>query len=546
AITSDVIKDAVDRLGDSLDGLEERAGRSLGQAFSSLGTSLAEFFGRADDATGITSGLTFVIDGLAEGITAVARDAFPDLSERVKQAEENVRALEAATSDGGQTLSLYETELTSAAGSSQALASAQQELRDVQLELVEAIALGQIGTGQITAGIGSYNEAVTDLSSDLGTVVNDVEGFTASARDQAASLADNELALEKVSEEAVNTTAKIRALDQVFFEFREETEALDQQGRELAGTFSFLARNSRDAALAANEHEAAIEKLDGVFEEFEQETENLENSFRGLATSVGEFVGLAGSDVEAFFGNFRSLLGQLGVEVDASFRGIAQTVGSALGLSTEQLDGFFGLASRGLGALGIEFEDIIGKKATGLIQTFASLSSNEIGALGDIFSGVAGVIGNIFNPSVESASSQVEGLGTTGNQALGTVSAGVQTLVDDFLIFDAGVVQSGAQMGTFGQLGQTILGTLSTLWAQFTGLSTEQFTGFITTITGLFTGFSGSSTGIIGTLGNLWTQFTGNSTTQFGGFIDTALGLFSNFNVSSTGIIGAIGNLWTQ
>lgn len=521
-----LFQNAVETVGSVVANLADGALNLLSSAFESVRVAISDL---VDGGLSLLSG---AFNEVASVVGNVADAILPGFTDEVVSGFNAVLDFGTSLRDSGNEMLFFNdsTDLASAALAEQAGIIAEQQLAtdqlntsvgnysDAVLNMAGALAIANTEQGLLTGGAGDYRVAVE--AAEQGT------------RDQSVAVRDAAVAAREAA-------AAQREAERVARE-------LEGQGRRLTETFVFLSSNTRDSAAAANEADEAWRRSVVALDDVARATREGIEVTNAFASGASEAFGVSEQAVRSFADNATQLLNGLGITSAQTFEQLATTIQQTFGISTESVNGFFDVAGDALDIFGLELEDVFGRRAAEVFEQFAGLSDTTIDLVLTGGQRLLEFFGVQFPVSAQTAGIATQQMGTTSNQALGTVSASVQTLVNDFLIFDAGVVQSGTQMSTFGQLGTTIVNTLSGLWTQFTGLSTQQFTGFVTTITGLFTGFSGSSTGIIGTLGNLWNQFTGNSTNQFGGFINTALGLFNNFSGSSSGIINALGGLWGQ
>ncbi len=508
AITAEVLVEAIDNLGGSLDELEEKAGRSVGQALAGLGNAAAELVGRLDDAANASGIFAKAVDFLAGTITEVARNRLPNLREESDLLKQEIALLEGIIEDAGDDLGLFGRIAEGVTGASARLTAAQERLNEVQQKLTKEYAEGAFAANQATSEADAYGKVQLQVSAAVDTVVNDVEGFNNSVREQIEAMADAEAAAENYTGTIQVTEDQLRRLDDVFEEFEEETKDIERRMERLDDVFKDF----------ADETAEAYEKLDGVFDDFVKETERikeaaekaeleaLEEAFEGISDSIGDLLGLSGGQVEAFFGNFGQLLRQLGLDFDVTFAGIAQAVEEAFGISAAQLDGFLGLAVEGLDILGFKFDDIFGKKATSVIERFAGLSKNEIGVLGDLLGGVGDIFGGLFGQVEGEGVASFNALGIAGGDALGGLSTEVDNLINDvFGLTDAvgGANQGfGSLLGNIGAAGAA-LGALGVGTQQLvSGLGFSDSAALGAGIGNvIFPGLGGIAGGLIGGLG---------------------------------------------
>ena len=536
----DVLRDSFDNAADSINRLTDDI-----TATDSVARPFFDFVGR--EAVQLLDSLTggiFNLESNLDALDAVVANAFSSISDSILSvADVAFPAFLDVVESGFQTVQEFGSSLFDSAQDMLGFGDSATTASAALAEQAGIIAEQQLATDQLNTSVGNYSDAVLNMAGALA-IANTEQGLLTGG---AGDYRDAVTAAEQITRDQ---SVAVRDAAVAAREAAAAQREAEQASRAEEAARGDLVRAIRDGAIERNREQLAAEEafqrtaaaLDQVAIATRENIE-LTNTF---TAGVAEAFGVSEESVRSFADNATQLLNGLGITSAQTFEQLAATISQTFGASSEAVGGFFDVANDALDIFGIELEDVFGRRAAEAFEQFAGLSDTTIDLVLTGGQRLLEFFGVTFPTSTQVAGQSVQTMGQTSNQSLGTVSASVQTLVDDFLIFDAGVVQSGQQMGTFGQLSQTIIGTLSTLWTQFTGLSTQQFTGFVNTITGLFTGFSGSSSGIIGTLGNLWNTFTGNSTTQFSGFVNTALGLFNNFGGSSSGIINTLGGLWSQ
>ena len=552
-ITAEVLVGAFDRLGESTETLGQNMERTAGAAFEGFKTSLIELVGSIDDSIGVTDLFAQAFDNAATNIANVTDFLFPSLEQQVEDSAARLEELRIATEEGGDGFEFFGIQIGGATAATEAYNQAADEHAALLAEAERGATLAAIAAGELGESVGASLGQFSQSSSAMGTYVD----AAARAASETTVLSDS---LQQLAQDLARANTAQGLLTGGAGDYREAIGGATEATRELEAAERRRAAEAVAAARAeVRERGELIDFIRRGGIEREREQQAAEEAFRRttaaldqvaiatrqniettntFAAGIAEAFNVSEGAVRSFAENATQVLNGFGLTTAETFDQLAGNIARAFGLSEGAVGGFFDVANDALDIFGIELEDVFGRRATEVFEQFAGLSDTTIDLVLTGGQRLLDLFGVQFPASAQTAGIATQEMGTTSNQSLGTVSASVQTLVDDFLIFDAGVVQSGAGMSTFGQLGQTIIGTLSTLWTQFTGLSTQQFTGFITTALGLFTNFGGSSGGIIGTLGTLWNQFTGNSTNQFTGFVDIARSVFSNFSGFFQGTVG--------